>query len=97
MRAVAEMNELGMLYPSLTCDDVTIRESNQRPVIVELGGALACDRPLTSLELSWDVRAVGLMLYEVLTHQQPGRFTLPPHVVNPRVPRELSELTMRLL
>ena len=97
MRAVAEMNERGMLYPSLTCDDVKIRESNQRPVIADLGGALPCGRPLTRQEMSLDVRALGLMLYEVLTHQQPGPDALPPHVVNPRVPQELSELTMRLL
>jgi serine/threonine-protein kinase len=97
MRAVTEMNDRGMCYPSLTCDDVVIRERNQRPVITELGGAVTFDRPPTELEMSLDVRAVGGMLYEVLTHQQPGLYAPPPHVVNPRVPRELSELAMRLL
>jgi serine/threonine protein kinase len=97
MRGVAELNDRGLCYPSLTCDDVRVREGSYRPVIVDLGGVVSYGRPLTQLELSLDVRAVGAMLYEVLTHQRPGPHSRPPHVVNPQVPLELSELAMRLL
>lgn len=97
MRAIGELNDRGLCYPGLTCGDVMIHDKNRRPVIVDLGGVVSYGRPLTPWELSQDVQAAGVMLYEVLTHQRPGPYAPPPHVVNPRVPRELSELTMRLL
>jgi serine/threonine protein kinase len=97
MRAMSELNDRGMCYPGLTCGDVMIRKKSHRPVIVDLSGVVSYDRPLTRWELSQDVQAAGAMLYEVLTHQRPGPYAPPPHVVNPYVPRELSELTMRLL
>jgi serine/threonine protein kinase len=95
--AVSEFNARGICYPGLTCGDVRIREGSRAPVLVDLGGAVSCGRTLTEWETSQDVQALGAMLYEVLTHQRPGPRSPPPHVINPRVPRELSEFTMRLL
>jgi serine/threonine-protein kinase len=95
--ALGELNGRGICYPGLTCGDVMIRNGSHSPVMVDLSGAVSCGRPLTRWEKSQDVQAAGVILYEVLTHQRPGPHALPPHVVNPRVPRELSELTMRLL
>ncbi len=97
MRALSELNDRGLGYPGLTCGDVMIRNGSHRPVIIDLSGVVSFGRPLTPWELSQDVRAAGFMMYEVLTHQRPGPYAPPPHVVNPLVPRELSEFTMRLL
>ncbi|HEX8698461.1 MAG TPA: protein kinase [Myxococcaceae bacterium] len=97
MRAVSELNDLGLGYPGLTCGDVLIRNGSHRPVLVDLSGVVSYGRALTRRELSQDVQAVGIMLYEVLTHERPGPYAQPPHVINPHVPRELSEFTMRLL
>jgi serine/threonine protein kinase len=97
MRAVSQLNDQNVRYPSLMCEDVKVRENNNRPVITDLGGALPIGRPLTETELSQDVQALGAILYELLTHYRPGPLPLPPHLINPRVPLELSELTMRLL
>ncbi|HEX8701520.1 MAG TPA: protein kinase [Myxococcaceae bacterium] len=94
---VAELNARGIWYPALACGDVWIRQGSRDPVLVDLGGAVSCGRTLTPWETSQDVQAVGAMLYEVLTLQRPGPSAPPPHVINPRVPRELSEFTMRLL
>jgi serine/threonine-protein kinase len=97
LRAISELNDHGLCYPGLACDDVMIRNGSHSPVLVDLSGVVSYGRPPTRLEMSQDVQAAGVMLYEVLTHQYPGPYAPPPHVVNPRVPRELSELTMRLL
>lgn len=95
--AFGELNDRGMGYPGMTCGDVMIPNGTHSPVVVDLGGVVSYGRPLTKQDLSQDIQAAGVMLYEVLTHQRPGPHALPPHVINPRVPRELSELTMRLL
>jgi hypothetical protein len=97
MGAFSELNARSMGYPGMACGDVMIRNGTLSPVVADLSGVVSYGRPLTEQELSQDVQAVGVMLYEVLTHQRPGPHALPPHVINPRVPRELSELTMRLL
>ncbi|ADO68168.1 protein kinase [Stigmatella aurantiaca] len=95
--AFSELHGQGMGYPGITCDDVMIRNGTLSPVVVDLGGVVSYGRQLTKQEQSQDLQGLGVMLYEVLTHQRPGPHALPPHVINPRVPRELSELTMRLL
>ncbi|MDC0707254.1 protein kinase [Stigmatella sp. ncwal1] len=97
LEAVGELNDRGMVYPGMTCGDVMIRDGTHSAVVVDLGGVVSYGRQLTKQELSQDVQAAGAMLYEVLTHKRPGSHALPPHVINPRVPRALSELTMRLL
>ncbi len=94
---MGQLNDRGIWYPGLACGDVRIRQGSRDPVLVDLGGAVSCGRTLTAWETSQDVQAVGAILYEVLTLQRPGPSAQPPHVINPRVPRELSEFTMKLL
>jgi len=95
--ALVVMHDAGVRYPHLTCDDVKLREGGLQPVIIDLGGAFAGEGPVPEAETTGDVRSMGVMLYETLTRRQPGPLILPPHVINPRVPRDLSDFAMRLL
>jgi hypothetical protein len=95
--AVSEMHKRGVRYPTLSSADVTIREGRLEPVFTDLGGAFLSWGALTQDEIAEDMRAVGMMFYEALTHQIPGPNALPAHVANPRVPRALSEVVMKLL
>jgi hypothetical protein len=95
--AVSEMHNKGVRYPTLSSADVTIREGRLEPVFTDLGGAFLSWGALTRDEIAQDMRAVGMMFYEALTHQRPGPDALPAHVVNPRVPQALSEVVMKLL
>lgn len=94
---LTEMHHKGVRYPSLAGGDFTIRKGSLEPVLTNLGGAFPGWRALTNEEMGEDINATGVMLYQALTWQSPGPNAPPPHVVNPRVPRELSQLTMRLL
>jgi serine/threonine protein kinase len=95
--AVSEMHKKGVRYPTLSSADVTIREGRLEPVFTDLGGAFLSWGAPTKDEIAEDMRAVGMMFYEALTRQRPGLDALPVHVVNPRVPRALSEVVMKLL
>jgi serine/threonine-protein kinase len=95
--AVSEMHKKGVRYPALSSADVTIREGRLEPVFTDLGGAFLGWGALTQGEIAEDMLAVGMLFYEALTHQIPGPNALPAHVVNPRVPRALSEVVMKLL
>jgi serine/threonine-protein kinase len=95
--ALAEMHRKGVRYPSLAGGDFTVRKDRLEPVLTDLGGAFPGWGPLKSEEVAEDINATGALLYHALTRQPPGPNAPPPHLVNPRVPRKLSELTMRLL
>jgi hypothetical protein len=95
--ALAEMHHRGVRYPSLAGGDFTVRKGRLEPVLTDLGGAFPGWGALTSEEVGEDINAVGVILYQALTRQSPGANAPPPHIVNPRVPRELSRFAMRLL
>ncbi|WP_224363554.1 protein kinase [Hyalangium versicolor] len=95
--ALCEMHRKGVRYPSISSGDITVRKGRLESVLTDIGGAFPGWGALTSDEIGEDLHAVGVMLYQALTRKNPGPYAPPPHVVNPRVPRELSEVAMRLL
>jgi hypothetical protein len=95
--AMGLMHDAGVRYPRLTCAEIKVRTGTLDPVIIDMGGALAEVGPIPDEETISDAQGLGAMLYEILTRQQPGPIVVPPHMVNPQIPRILSELTMHLM
>lgn len=96
-RTVADMHDRNVRYPSLRSRDFWMRNGELSTVLIDLGGAAPLSRPLTREEVAEDLHAIGAMFYLLLTGQSPGPDSLPPHLLNPRVPELLSDAIMRVL
>jgi len=90
----------------LQSDKNTVLEGTLAYISPEQTGRMNC-----SLDYRTDFYQLGVTLYEILTHQRPFDTTdtmelihchiakqpVPPHVVNPEIPKSVSSIVMKLL
>jgi hypothetical protein len=98
METLYGMYARGLRCPGLRSEDLWVRAEVLEPVFVDLSGAWAQPGRVSAPDRVGDMRALGAVLYEMLTCQKPhGNPPVAPHLLKRGVLQDLSELALAML